>query len=124
VISCGFWPGSGPVQEAAFYAYAVPAPSGLEDATIRPASAWYSNELGEFLLRYDDVRLGDSLVAVGVAEGGDGKAQQRACNPKQQAGAHQYERHARPRTSTEEPTQRADQPAIGAHGWLGQIVGQ
>ena len=56
VISCGFWPGSGSVQEAAFYAYSVPAPSGLAGATIRPASAWYSNELGEFLLRYDDVR--------------------------------------------------------------------
>src|SRR5205823_6468378 len=36
VISCGFWPGSGPVQEAAFYTYAAPAPPGLERATIRP----------------------------------------------------------------------------------------
>ena len=26
-ISRGFWPGSGPVQEAAFYAYAAPAPA-------------------------------------------------------------------------------------------------
>ena len=56
VISCGFWPGSGPVQEAAFYAYAAPAPAGLERAVIRPASAWYSPEMGEFLLRYEDVR--------------------------------------------------------------------
>jgi hypothetical protein len=56
VISCGFWPGSGPVQEAAFYAYAAPGPARLEQAAIRPASAWYSPELGEFLLRYEDVR--------------------------------------------------------------------
>ena len=56
VISCGFWPGSGPVQEAAFYAYAAPAPAGLEQAAICPAVAWYSPDLGEFLLRYEDVR--------------------------------------------------------------------
>jgi hypothetical protein len=56
VISCGFWPGSGPVLEAAFYAYAAPAPAGLERAAIRPPAAWYSAELGEFLLRYEDVR--------------------------------------------------------------------
>jgi hypothetical protein len=56
VISCGFWPGSGPVQEAAFYAYAAPVPAGLEHAAIRPAAARYSPELGEFLLRYEDVR--------------------------------------------------------------------
>ena len=58
-ISCGFWPGSGPVQEAAFYAYAAPSPPGLDRAGIRPAAAWYSPELGEFLLRYDDVRRAD-----------------------------------------------------------------
>ncbi len=64
VISVGFWPGSGPVQEAAFYAYAAPAPPGLDRAVIRPASAWYSTEMGEFLLRYDDVRRADDPDAV------------------------------------------------------------
>jgi hypothetical protein len=64
VISGGFWPGSGPVQEAAFYAYAAPAPPGFERAAIRPASAWYSTELGEFLLRYDDVRRADDPDAM------------------------------------------------------------
>src|SRR5437588_8686655 len=42
VISCGFWPGGGPVQEAAVYAYAAPAPAGLDRATISPAPAWYN----------------------------------------------------------------------------------
>lgn len=56
VISCGFWPGSGPVQEAAFYAYAAPVPDGLDRAVIRPAPAHYRPDLGEFLLRYEDVR--------------------------------------------------------------------
>ncbi|HVA92518.1 MAG TPA: DUF5996 family protein, partial [Chloroflexota bacterium] len=64
VISCGFWPGSGPVREAAFYAYAAPAPMGLERAVIRPGSAWYSAELGEFLLRYEDVRTAHDPDAV------------------------------------------------------------
>jgi hypothetical protein len=60
VSSCGFWLGSGPNQEAAFYAYGVPQPEGFASAAIRPASAWYSAELGEFLLRYEDVRtVGD-----------------------------------------------------------------
>ena len=30
VISHGFWPGSGPLLEPAFYAYAAPEPAGLE----------------------------------------------------------------------------------------------
>jgi hypothetical protein len=29
VISHGFWPGSGPLLEPTFYAYAVPEPEGL-----------------------------------------------------------------------------------------------
>ena len=37
--SCGFWPDSGPVQEAAFYAYAAPAPAGLERAVIHSPAA-------------------------------------------------------------------------------------
>jgi hypothetical protein len=56
VISHGFWPGSGPVAEPAFYAYAAPEPSGLTDAAIRPAAAFYSADLHEFILPYDAVR--------------------------------------------------------------------
>ena len=56
VISHGFWPGSGPVLEPAFYAYAVPQPEGLPKARIRPAAAYYHGELGEFILPYEAVR--------------------------------------------------------------------
>jgi hypothetical protein len=56
VISHGFWPGSGPVREAAFYAYAVPEPPGLKEAVIRPSAAYYHHELGEFVLPYEAVR--------------------------------------------------------------------
>lgn len=56
VISHGFWPGSGPVAEPAFYAYAVPEPAGLKTAPIGPAAAYYHAELGEFILPYEAVR--------------------------------------------------------------------
>jgi len=56
VISHGFWPGSGPVQEPAFYAYAVPQPEGFPQAKVRPRAAFYHEELGEFILPYEAVR--------------------------------------------------------------------
>ena len=64
VISHGFWPGGdwpigGRVEEAVFYAYAVPPPAGLENAAVQPAQAGYAASLGEFLLPYDAVRTAD-----------------------------------------------------------------
>jgi Family of unknown function (DUF5996) len=56
VISHGFWPGSGPMQEAALYAYVAPTPDGFADAPVKPDSAYYHRELGEFILPYDAVR--------------------------------------------------------------------
>ena len=63
VISHGFWPGSGPVLEPAFYAYAVPEPNGLKSAAVRPDAAFYHQELGEFILPYEAVRLAPSPAA-------------------------------------------------------------
>src|SRR5579862_2961945 len=63
VISHGFWPGSGPVQEAAFYSYAVPEPAGFGEAEIRPAAAYYHSGLHEFILPYDAVRSAPSPEA-------------------------------------------------------------
>ena len=60
VISHGFWPGSPPVLEPAFYAYAVPEPGGLKSARVQPAAAFYHTELGEFILPYDAVRTATS----------------------------------------------------------------
>jgi Family of unknown function (DUF5996) len=56
VISHGFWPGSGPVLEPAFYAYAVPEPAGFKEAPVQPAAAFYHRELGEFVLPYEAIR--------------------------------------------------------------------
>jgi hypothetical protein len=55
-ISFGFWPGSGTVAEPAFYAYARPEPPGLPAASARPASAYYSRELADFILPWESVR--------------------------------------------------------------------
>ena len=55
-ISVGFWPGSGSVTEPAFYAYARPEPPDLSGASIRPAAAYYSRELADFILPYEAVR--------------------------------------------------------------------
>ena len=60
VISAGFWPGNGGFGDAAFYCYAAPAPAGLETAAIQPACAKYNAALGEFILKYDDLRAESS----------------------------------------------------------------
>ncbi|HEV2150544.1 MAG TPA: DUF5996 family protein [Longimicrobiaceae bacterium] len=57
--SCGFWPGSGPVKAPAFYAYAYPAPEGFAKHPVRPPQAFYSEEMQEFILLYEDVRQAD-----------------------------------------------------------------
>ena len=56
VISCGFWPGDDRFPDPAYYSYTAPEPPGLATAAIRPQEAFYSQEMGLFLLRYDDVR--------------------------------------------------------------------
>jgi hypothetical protein len=63
VISAGWWPGSDPMKDAAFYAYAAPAPQGLGEQPVRPEKAFYDQGLGEFLLMYDDVRRANSPTA-------------------------------------------------------------
>ena len=57
VISAGFWPGNGGYGAPAFYCYAAPAPAGLAEAPIQPPAAAYDSTLGEYILKYEDVRL-------------------------------------------------------------------
>ena len=69
VISHGFWPGrrssgateregadTGIISAPAFYSYAAPEPAGFDKARILPQQAFYSAELKEWILMYDDVR--------------------------------------------------------------------
>ena len=60
VISVGFWPGGGDMKGAAFYAYAAPEPAGFGDRSVLPAKAFYSKQMNEFFLMYDDVRTAAS----------------------------------------------------------------
>jgi Family of unknown function (DUF5996) len=59
VISHGWWPGNKDM-EAAFYSYTTPEPAGLADTItqgiIRPPQTFYSAEMKEFFLLYEDVR--------------------------------------------------------------------
>jgi Family of unknown function (DUF5996) len=55
VSSAGFWPGGGAIDYPAFYSYAYPAPPGFAEAPVRPDAAFFSAELGEFILPYDAV---------------------------------------------------------------------
>jgi hypothetical protein len=64
VSSCGFWPGGGPVPYPVYYSYAYPAPEGFKDAPVKPNGAFYSTDLGEFLLPYDEVRKAGKPDAV------------------------------------------------------------
>ena len=63
VISHGFWPGNKDM-EAAFCSYTTPEPAGLANTVsqgvIVPAQTFYSAEMKEFFLPYDDVRNSDS----------------------------------------------------------------
>jgi hypothetical protein len=56
VSSAGFWPGNEVIPYPAFYSYAYPEPPGFAQAPVRPAEAFYSEELREYILPYDAVR--------------------------------------------------------------------
>ena len=60
VSSAGFWPGGEAMPYPIFYSYAYPTPDGVGDARVKPASAGWNADLGEFVLEYDDVRRAGS----------------------------------------------------------------
>lgn len=64
VSSCGFWPGNGGLGYPAFYAYAYPEPARYGETRLHTAGAFYTRDLGEFLLPYDAVRQADDPDAL------------------------------------------------------------
>jgi len=58
-ICVGFWPGDDRFPEPGFWCYAYPKPPGAEELVVEPAAAFWSHEMGEFMLRYEDVRKSD-----------------------------------------------------------------
>jgi uncharacterized protein DUF5996 len=65
-IAVGWWPGDTRHPEAAFYAYAHPAPPGYGGGSLTPATARWDAQLGEYLLDWDAVRSADDPHAYAV----------------------------------------------------------
>jgi hypothetical protein len=57
-IEIGWWPGDPKHGRAAFFAFAYPMPAGFAEGQIDPDAAHWSEELGEFILDWDDARAG------------------------------------------------------------------
>lgn len=55
VSSAGFWPGSKNFPYPAFYSYAYPADAAFGKQKVQPEEAFWSDEMGEFFLKYEDV---------------------------------------------------------------------
>jgi len=56
VSSAGFWPGSKDSPIPVFYAYAYPSDASFGKQKVLPKEAFYSPEMGEFFLKYEDVQ--------------------------------------------------------------------
>jgi hypothetical protein len=90
VSSAGFWPGSEQMPEPVIYSYVYPTPAGFAEAPVRPAGAYYHQQMGEFVLPYEAARtapdpeaaildfLQSTYEAAANAAGWDRKALERA----------------------------------------------
>ena len=56
VSSAGFWPGSADFPTPVFYAYAYPRAPEFGKQKVLPQEAFYSEEMGEYFLKYEDVQ--------------------------------------------------------------------
>jgi hypothetical protein len=54
-VAVGWWPGDPRYPNAALYAYAHPAPDGFAGGDFSPAPGRWNDELGEYVLDWDDV---------------------------------------------------------------------
>jgi len=64
VSSAGFWPGSVDFPFPAFYAYCYPTPPTFGLQGVKPAEAFYSKEMAEFFLKYEDLIAQDNPESV------------------------------------------------------------
>ena len=56
VSSAGFWLGSKDFPFPAFYAYAYPSATEFGKQKVQPKHAFWSDEMGEFFLKYEDLQ--------------------------------------------------------------------
>ncbi len=59
VSSCGFWPGSEQFPHPAFYSYCYPTSVEFGKQAVKPNEAFFSGEMGEFILLYEVVQRSD-----------------------------------------------------------------
>ncbi|WP_426671454.1 DUF5996 family protein [Mucilaginibacter sp. McL0603] len=60
VSSCGFWPGSEQFPHPVFYSYCYPTPPEFSRQPVKPNEAFFSGEMGEFMLLYEVVQRSDN----------------------------------------------------------------
>jgi hypothetical protein len=59
VSSCGFWPGNEQFPHPVFYSYCYPTPPEFSQQPVKPNEAFFSEEMGEFMLLYEVVQRSD-----------------------------------------------------------------
>lgn len=55
-LNCGFWAGDDSAPSPGFYGYLVPRPAGCEGAPMAPHYAGWVEEMGEWMMSYEEVR--------------------------------------------------------------------
>ena len=60
VSSCGFWPGNKQFPHPAFYSYCYPSPAEFGLQPVKPNEAFFSGDMGEFILLYEVVQRSDN----------------------------------------------------------------
>ena len=68
-VEVGWWPGDPNHDQAAFFAFAYPAPEGFGDADLSPAAGRWDATLGEYVLDWDDIRESPDPHAAAVEFG-------------------------------------------------------
>jgi hypothetical protein len=58
-LNAGFWPGNDEAPTPMFYAYVYPQPPGCGDHGADPNAHTWVEQMGEWMLSYDDVRTSD-----------------------------------------------------------------
>ncbi len=59
-IYSGFWPGDARFPEPALAAYVYPKPPDIERRVLQPSTAFWNEQLGLFIVRYEDIRTAQS----------------------------------------------------------------
>lgn len=56
LIEAGFWSGNEAYPKPAYYSFTYPKPQEIENASIKPKTAYFDTKMGLFLLDYADLR--------------------------------------------------------------------